>query len=66
MKKVIMFIAAVLGIIALIAGIFALSGLIYWGIGVFIIWVFGINFVWTFWHGLAVAIIVNILIAILK
>lgn len=40
---------------------FAFSGLLFWGIGAFIIWAFGINFVWTFWHGLAVAFIVWVL-----
>lgn len=40
---------------------FALLGLIFWGIGGFIIWAFGIAFTWTYWHGLAVAFIVWIL-----
>lgn len=45
---------------------FALSGLIFWGIGAFIIWAFGISFTWSFWHGLAVAFIVWILSSIFK
>ncbi len=56
----------ILGIIALIAVGFMLSGLIFWGIGAFIIWAFGISFAWTFWHGLAVAFIVWILSSIFK
>lgn len=66
MKEVLMMIAVVLGVIALIVGAFALSGLIYWGIGAFIIWAFAINFAWTFWQGLAIAFIVNILSEIFK
>ena len=54
----------VLLIVGIIAMIYALSGLVFWGIGMFIIWAFGINFVWTFWHGLAVAFIVNTLTTI--
>ncbi|MCI9245555.1 MAG: hypothetical protein HFJ30_00135 [Clostridia bacterium] len=56
-------------IIAIILGLtigFALSGLIFWGIGSFIIWAFGITFTWTYWHGLAVAFIVWILSSIFK
>lgn len=56
----------ILGVIALIAIAFALSGLIFWGIGAFIIWAFGIAFTWTFWHGLAVVFIVWILSSIFK
>lgn len=41
-----------------------LSGLMFWGIGLFIIWAFSIAFTWTFWHGLAVAFIVWILSSI--
>lgn len=56
-------------IIAVILGLaigFMLSGLIFWGIGAFIIWAFEISFTWTFWHGLAVAFIVWILSSIFK
>ncbi len=56
----------ILGVIALIAIGFMLSGLIFWGIGAFIILAFGISFTWTFWHGLAVAFIVWILSSIFK
>ena len=54
----------VIAVIGLIALIYAFSGLVFWGLGTFIIWAFGINFVWTFWHGLAVAFIVNTLTGI--
>lgn len=33
------------------------GGLIFWGIGAFIIWVFKINFEWTFLHGVAAEMI---------
>lgn len=56
----------ILGVIALIAIGFMLSGLIFWGIGAFIIWAFGIAFTWTYWHGLAVTFIVWILSSIFK
>lgn len=61
---------AILGIIILVAIlvaiVFVLPGLIFWGIGAFIIWAFGIAFTWTFWHGLAVAFIVWILSSTFK
>lgn len=40
---------------------FALSGLIFWGIGALIVWAFKIGFIWTYWHGLCTAIVVNVL-----
>ena len=60
MEKLFVILCAVLGIIA----VFLLSGLIYWGIGAFIVWAFSINFSWTFWHGLALAFITWILAGI--
>ena len=57
--------AVVLAILAgLITG-FAISGLIWWGIGSLVVWAFGIAFVWTYWHGLAVAIILSALRSVL-
>lgn len=53
-----------LTILAIILGFIiglGLQGLIFWGIGSFIIWAFGINFVFTFWHGLAISLIITIL-----
>lgn len=41
--------------------IFAISGLIYWGIGAFIVHVFQIDYAWTYWHGLALSFITWIL-----
>lgn len=52
-------IAILLIFLVILVAIFGLSGLIWWGIGSFAVWAFGIDFVWTFWHGLAVAFIVN-------
>lgn len=52
-------------IVGLLIG-FGLSGLMFWGIGSFIIWAFSIAFTWTFWHGLAVAFIVWILSSIFR
>lgn len=46
-----------LGTILIIAMLFSLSALIFWGLGSLIIWVFKINFVWTFWHGLVCALV---------
>lgn len=47
--------------ILLIPIVLSISALIYWGIGCFIINVFAIEYTWTFWHGLAFALVVNIL-----
>lgn len=52
-------IAIILIFLIMLVAIFAFCGLIWWGIGSFVVWAFGINFVWTFWHGLAIALIVN-------
>ena len=60
MKSLIVILGVILGIIA---G-FLLSGLIYWGIGAFVVWAFSINFIWTFWHGLALAFITWVLAGI--
>lgn len=46
-----------IGTILIIAMLFSLSALIFWGLGSLIIWVFKINFVWTFWHGLVCALV---------
>lgn len=46
--------------------IYAFSGLIFWGLGNFIIWVFGISYTWTYLHGVAAAIIIHILKSIFK
>ena len=43
---------------------YGLAGLVFWGIGSFIVWAFGIAFTFTFWHGLAIAFIVSILTGI--
>ncbi len=52
--------------IGIIIGIEALSAVILWGIGSFIIWTFGISFTFTFWHGLALSFIISILASIFK
>ena len=55
---------AILIVLMIVAIAYLISGLIFWGIGSFIIWAFGINFVFTFWHGVAIAFIVSILTGI--
>ena len=45
---------------------YAFSGLIFWGIGSFIVWVFNISFHWTYLHGVATALIIGILKSIFK
>ena len=54
-------ILVVLIAILMIAGLFALSGLIFYGLGLLIINTFGIDYTWTYMHGLCVAIIIYIL-----
>lgn len=61
--------AIILGVLFAILGyvaIIALSGLLYWGVGAFVIWAFGIGFTWTYVHGVAVAIIVSVLCSVFK
>lgn len=57
MQKVFNIIAFILGYIIGLA----LSSLIFWGIGTFILWAFRISFTWTYWHGLATTFVVLIL-----
>lgn len=65
MEKVLVGIMSLLlfitGILIILAGVYGLGGVIFWGIGSFIVWAFGINFAFTFWHGLAIAFIVETL-----
>lgn len=51
-------------IILIVISLYALSGLIFWGIGSLIVWTFKISFVWTYWHGVCAAMIVSILTSI--
>ena len=45
---------------------YAFSGLIFWGIGSFIVWVFNISFHWTYLHGVATALIIGLLKSIIR
>lgn len=54
-----MILLIILLVILILAVVLALQGLIYWGIGAFICWAFSIPFVFTFWHGLAISLIVS-------
>lgn len=48
----------VIGLTLIVIGaMLGIMGLIWWGIGVFVTWAFGIHFIWTFWHGVAVALV---------
>lgn len=51
----------ILVIILLLVFVFGIQGLVLWGIGSFIVWAFKVNFVWTFWHGVAIAIVISLL-----
>lgn len=55
-----------LGVILAYIICYALAGLIFWGLGSFVIWVFNIPFSWTYLHGVATAIIIGILKSIFK
>ena len=61
LEKIMTILLVIVGILMVAACIYGLGGLIFWGIGSFIIWAFGVNFVFTFWHGLAIAFIVETL-----
>lgn len=52
--KVIGIILMAIGIIILVIGI---DGIIFWGLGLFVIRVFHIYFTWTFWHGISCGIL---------
>lgn len=54
MKKIIIYI--LLGL-AIFIPLMLLSGLMMWGIGLFVIKVFKLNFVMTYWHGLAISLV---------
>lgn len=54
MKKIIIYI--LLGL-AIVIPLLLLSGLMMWGIGLFVIKVFKLNFVMTYWHGLAISLV---------
>lgn len=54
MKKIIIYI--LLGL-AIFIPLLLLSGLMMWGIGSFVIWVFKLKFVMTYWHGLAISLV---------
>lgn len=60
---VILFIILAILLFVLIMGV---QALIYWGIGSFICWAFSIPFTFTFWHGMAIALIVSVLTGIFK
>ena len=47
--------------ILIVSGVFAIAGLVYWGLGSLICVAFSINFNWTYLCGLATAFIVYIL-----
>lgn len=61
MKKIIICALIAIGFLLLCAIGLALSGLLFWGIGVFITWAFAINFEWTFWHGMSITLILTVL-----
>ena len=45
--------------------IFAIKGL-FWGIGSFVCWAFSIPFTFTFWHGVAIALIISLITGAFK
>ena len=50
----------------LVAIIFAITGLIWWGVGALVVFAFGIDFTWTYLHGLAIAVLAWALKGIIK
>lgn len=43
--------------LAILIPLLLLSGLMMWGIGLFVIKVFKLKFVMTYWHGLAISLV---------
>ena len=70
MKPLLKFLVAsgIASIIICIAFIiaFAIMGLIFWGIGSFIVWAFSIPYNWTYLHGIATALIICVVKKIFK
>lgn len=55
----------ILGIVGFLA-IFCIPALILWGVGYFVCWAFAIPFLFTFWHGLAVELILMVIGGLFK
>ena len=66
MKKVYNGIIFTMGIIIGLVAIISILGLIFWGLGNFIILLFGITKVWTFVQSLRVALIYYIICIFIK
>lgn len=66
MKKVYNGIIFTMGIIIGLVAIISILGLIFWGLGNFIILLFGITKVWTFVQSLRVALIYYIICLFIK
>lgn len=64
LEGILTFLLVTIAIVIIATAFYGLSGLILWGIGSFIVWAFGIAFTFTFWHGLAIAFIISILVGI--
>ena len=54
MKEILITLLAIL----IVAIVFAIGGLIYWGIGSLVCVVFDINYNWTFLHGITTQLVV--------
>ncbi len=50
-------IAYIIAVMIIIIPLLLLSGLMMWGVGVFVIWAFNLKLVMTYWHGLAIALV---------
>ena len=66
MKKVYNGIIFTMGVIICLVAIISILGLIFWGLGNFIILLFGITKVWTFVQSLRVALIYYIICLFIK
>lgn len=66
LEGILTFLLVTIAIVIIATAFYGLSGLILWGIGSFIVWAFGIAFTFTFWHGLAIAFIISILVGIFR
>lgn len=63
---VLIVIGAILLVMLMVAAVYGIEGLIYWGIGSFICWAFKIPFEFTFVHGIAIAFIIEALKSIFR
>ena len=60
------YIMIIVGALIVVAGAFALSGLVIWGLGCALIKVFNIDFAFTYWQAIIIAVVLFVIGSYLK